>query len=129
MGGPAANRHGSRAVGIGIFLGALAAFASYDAFCKQMLQSYPAPFINLMRYIAVSAIAVSVISSVDAVVPSRARSRRLAVDQDASRSAAPGSSSHGDSIPSVCDPCPGASKAITFLREHCEDGFVPCNRL
>ena len=60
------------------------------------------------------AIAVSVISSVDAVVPSRARSSPLAVDHDAKRSAAPGNSSHGDSIPSVCDPCPGASNAITF---------------
>ncbi len=64
------------------------------------------------------AIAVSVISSVEAVVPSRARSKPLAVDHTASRSAAPGSSSHGDSIPSVCDPCPGTSNAITFLREH-----------
>lgn len=48
----------SRAAGIGLFLVALAGFASYDAFCKQMLQSYPAPFINLMRYVAVSAMAL-----------------------------------------------------------------------
>jgi len=76
------------------------------------------------------AIAGVVISSVEAVVPSRERSRPLDVDHDISRSAAPGSSSHGDSIPSVCDPCPGASNAITFLREHCEGRLLPpCNRL
>ena len=54
---------------------------------------------------------------------------RLTVDRDAIFSAAPGSSSHGDSMPGVCDPCPGASNAITCLREHCGDGFARCNRL
>jgi drug/metabolite transporter (DMT)-like permease len=40
-----------------LFLVALLIFASYDAFCKQMLASYPAPFINLMRYTAILGIA------------------------------------------------------------------------
>ena len=53
---------GSKAAGIGLFFGALVAFASYDAFCKQMLQSYPAPFINLMRYLAVAAIAAAMLA-------------------------------------------------------------------
>jgi drug/metabolite transporter (DMT)-like permease len=59
--GLASSRQGSKAAGIGLFLCALAAFASYDAFCKQMLQWYPAPFINLMRYMAVAAIAAALL--------------------------------------------------------------------
>ena len=57
--------------------------------------------------------AVSVISSAVAVVPSATRSRPLMADHEASCSAAPGSSSHGESIPGVCEPWPGASSAIT----------------
>ena len=49
---------GSRAAGIGLFLCALVAFASYDAFCKFMLQFYSAPFVNVMRYVSVSSIAL-----------------------------------------------------------------------
>ncbi|SKU50544.1 Uncharacterised protein [Mycobacteroides abscessus subsp. abscessus] len=41
---------------------------------------------------------------------------------------APGSSSHGVNMPGVWDPCPGASSAITCLREHCEGPFAPCKR-
>jgi len=47
----------SKATGVALFFCALMAFASYDAFCKQMLAFYPAPFINLMRYLAVICLA------------------------------------------------------------------------
>ncbi|MDD0814169.1 DMT family transporter [Curvibacter sp. HBC28] len=40
-----------------LFLGALLAFACYDAFAKQMLFHYPATLMNLTRYIAVSGMA------------------------------------------------------------------------
>jgi drug/metabolite transporter (DMT)-like permease len=45
--------------GVVLFLCALQAFASYDAFCKQMLQFYPAPLMNLTRYVAVTTIALA----------------------------------------------------------------------
>ena len=44
----------SQGTGVALFLGALVAFASYDAFCKYMLAFYPAPFINVMRYLSIS---------------------------------------------------------------------------
>lgn len=52
---------GSRSAGIALFLCALVAFASYDAFCKKMLQFYPAPFVNLMRYLSVICIAFAML--------------------------------------------------------------------
>jgi len=52
---------GSRSAGIALFFCALVAFASYDAFCKKMLQHYPAPFVNVMRYLAVGGIAFAVL--------------------------------------------------------------------
>lgn len=52
---------GSRGAGVALFFCALVAFASYDAFCKQMLQYYPAPFINLMRYLSVICIAFAML--------------------------------------------------------------------
>ena len=52
---------GARATGIGLFLAALVIFAGYDAFCKQMVATYPAPFINLMRYVSVVGIATAVL--------------------------------------------------------------------
>ncbi|UUZ74408.1 DMT family transporter [Polaromonas sp. P1(28)-13] len=60
--GPAALRPpGSKGAGVAFFFCALVAFASYDAFCKQMLQYYPAPFINLMRYLSVICIAFAML--------------------------------------------------------------------
>jgi drug/metabolite transporter (DMT)-like permease len=60
--GPAALRPpGSKGAGVALFFCALVAFASYDAFCKQMLQYYPAPFINLMRYLSVICIAFAML--------------------------------------------------------------------
>lgn len=44
--------------GIGFFLVALACFAAYDAFAKQMVASYPPTVVNLGRYIAIGAIAL-----------------------------------------------------------------------
>jgi drug/metabolite transporter (DMT)-like permease len=44
----------SQGTGVALFLCALVAFASYDAFCKYMLAFYPAPFINVMRYLSIS---------------------------------------------------------------------------
>ncbi|CCN23996.1 putative membrane protein [Bordetella bronchiseptica 1289] len=52
---PAATRQ--RRLGIALFFGALVAFATFDAACKYMLQFYPAPFLNVMRYTAVATIA------------------------------------------------------------------------
>ena len=52
---------GSKGAGVALFFCALVAFASYDAFCKQMLQYYPAPFINLMRYVSVICIAFAML--------------------------------------------------------------------
>ena len=52
---------GSRGAGVALFFCALVAFASYDAFCKFMLQFYPAPFINIMRYVAVTGIALAML--------------------------------------------------------------------
>lgn len=51
--GPAASQRS----GMLLFLGALLAFACYDAFAKQMLFHYPATLMNLTRYIAVSGMA------------------------------------------------------------------------
>jgi drug/metabolite transporter (DMT)-like permease len=60
--GPAAlGPPGSKGAGVALFFCALVAFASYDAFCKQMLQYYPAPFINLMRYLSVICIAFAML--------------------------------------------------------------------
>jgi drug/metabolite transporter (DMT)-like permease len=50
-----------KSAGIALFFCALVAFASYDAFCKQMLQFYPAPFVNLMRYLSVICIALAML--------------------------------------------------------------------
>ncbi len=52
---------GSRSAGVALFFFALVAFASYDAFCKHMLQFYPAPFVNVMRYFAVIGIALAML--------------------------------------------------------------------
>ena len=52
---------GSRGAGVALFFCALIAFASYDAFCKFMLQFYPAPFVNIMRYVSVSGIALAML--------------------------------------------------------------------
>jgi len=51
----------SRRSGVAIFVCALTAFASYDAFCKHMLQFYPAPFVNLMRYLSVIVVAFAML--------------------------------------------------------------------
>ncbi|MDQ2779135.1 MAG: DMT family transporter [Pseudomonadota bacterium] len=54
-------RTDSRAAGIAIFVLALTLFASYDAFAKYILQFYPAPFVNLMRYCSIGVIATGVL--------------------------------------------------------------------
>ena len=51
----------SRRSGVAIFVCALMAFAFYDAFCKHMLQFYPAPFVNLMRYLSVIVVAFAML--------------------------------------------------------------------
>ena len=63
---------------------------------------------------------VSRISSASAVVPHRMRSTPARSDQAASRSAKPGSSSHGERNPGVWAPCPGA--AITSIGPACTVG-------
>lgn len=59
---PAVAAPGGRAAGIACFLGALVAFASYDAFCKQMLAHYTPPFMNLARYVAISVMAIGLLA-------------------------------------------------------------------
>ena len=74
--------------------------------------------------------AVSVISSAVAVVPSR-RQVEAADLRPRGRSGQPRRAARATeaSMPGVCEPCPGASKASTCLREHCENGFARCKRL
>lgn len=48
----------TRQTGILLFFAALVAFATFDAGAKQMLERYPAPFLNVMRYLAVVTLAV-----------------------------------------------------------------------
>ncbi|OZI32879.1 EamA family transporter [Bordetella genomosp. 1] len=47
----------SRGAGIAYFLAALVAFATFDAASKYLLQFYPAPFLNIMRYGTVATLA------------------------------------------------------------------------
>lgn len=58
---PSAPAGGSRRAGIFLFFGALVAFATFDAGSKQMLAHYPAPFLNVMRYIAVATLALALL--------------------------------------------------------------------
>ncbi len=51
---PAASRN----AGILLFFAALVAFATFDAGSKHMLERYPAPFLNVMRYLAVIMLAL-----------------------------------------------------------------------
>ncbi|WAI82328.1 MULTISPECIES: DMT family transporter [Achromobacter] len=51
---PAASRN----AGILLFFAALVAFATFDAGSKHMLERYPAPFLNVMRYLAVIVLAL-----------------------------------------------------------------------
>ncbi|MFY2844869.1 DMT family transporter [Achromobacter ruhlandii] len=52
---------GSRRAGILLFFAALVAFATFDAGSKQMLMRYPAPFLNIMRYLAVATLALGLL--------------------------------------------------------------------
>ncbi|MGV2864527.1 DMT family transporter [Achromobacter sp. ESBL13] len=54
---PAASRN----AGILLFFAALVAFATFDAGSKHMLERYPAPFLNVMRYLAVIVLAVTML--------------------------------------------------------------------
>ena len=67
--------------------------------------------------------AVSRISSADASVPSRRRSSEAVSDHAANCCSTAGSSSQGASMPGVCDPWPGASRAITPMTQHCRGAF------
>lgn len=51
----------SRQAGIFLFLGALVAFATFDAGSKQMLAYYPPAFLNVMRYAAVAVLALALL--------------------------------------------------------------------
>lgn len=55
---PAPTRRVSHRAGLLLFLCALAAFATFDAGAKYMIARYPPPFLNLMRYVAVAAVAL-----------------------------------------------------------------------
>lgn len=54
---PAASRN----AGILLFFAALVAFATFDAGSKHMLERYPAPFLNVMRYLAVIVLAATML--------------------------------------------------------------------
>ncbi len=51
----------ARQTGILLFFAALVAFATFDAGAKQLLERYPAPFLNVMRYLAVVTLAVGML--------------------------------------------------------------------
>src|SRR5699024_506877 len=71
--------------------------------------------------------AVSVISCRVAVVPRRSRFSPLAADQSSRRAEAPGSSSHGASMPAFWDPCPGEVRQSTSIRQHSRGRFGRCS--
>lgn len=48
-------------VGIALYLAALVLFASFDAAVKHLVTVYPAPFLNVMRYLSVATIAVGLV--------------------------------------------------------------------
>jgi len=54
----AADTGQQRAIGIALFLGALLAFACYDAFAKAMVAHYAPTVVNASRYVAVTAMAL-----------------------------------------------------------------------
>ena len=41
-----------------LFFAALVAFATFDAGAKRLLEHYPAPFLNVVRYVAVATLAL-----------------------------------------------------------------------
>ena len=47
----------SRRAGV-LFFAALVAFATFDAGAKRLLEHYPAPFLNVVRYVAVATLAL-----------------------------------------------------------------------
>lgn len=51
----------TRNTGILLFFAALVAFATFDAGSKHMLERYPAPFLNVMRYLAVIFLAIAML--------------------------------------------------------------------
>lgn len=51
----------TRQTGILLFFAALVAFATFDAGAKQLLERYPAPFLNVMRYLAVVTLAMGML--------------------------------------------------------------------
>ena len=48
----------SRRAGVLLFFAALVAFATFDAGAKRLLEHYPAPFLNVVRYVAVATLAL-----------------------------------------------------------------------
>ncbi|WP_373981579.1 DMT family transporter [Achromobacter sp. JD417] len=56
-----AANEGTRQTGVLLFFAALVAFATFDAGAKQLLERYPAPFLNVMRYLAVVTLAMGML--------------------------------------------------------------------
>ncbi|CAB3689738.1 Pseudopaline exporter CntI [Achromobacter mucicolens] len=56
-----AANEGARQTGVLLFFAALVAFATFDAGAKQLLERYPAPFLNVMRYLAVATLAMGML--------------------------------------------------------------------
>ncbi|WP_431831988.1 DMT family transporter [Achromobacter mucicolens] len=56
-----AANEGARQAGVLLFFAALVAFATFDAGAKQLLERYPAPFLNVMRYLAVVTLAMGML--------------------------------------------------------------------
>lgn len=56
-----AANEGARQTGVLLFFAALVAFATFDAGAKQLLERYPAPFLNVMRYLAVVTLAMGLL--------------------------------------------------------------------
>lgn len=55
---PATGAAASRRAGVLLFFAALVAFATFDAGAKRLLEHYPAPFLNVVRYVAVATLAL-----------------------------------------------------------------------
>lgn len=51
----------SQGAGIALYFAALISFASFDAAVKHLLNFYPAPFLNVMRYLAVATIGLALV--------------------------------------------------------------------
>jgi len=71
---------GRQRAGVLLFLAALVAFATFDAASKHLLATYPAPFLNVARYLSVTVVAAFLLARHGLPrLPADPRDRRLLV--------------------------------------------------